>query len=212
MDLIYPLDILGTFAFAVFGANIAIRKKLDIFGVLTCGFLTAIGGGTIRSLLLAQTPFYFFNNVYILVILAGIAFAILSYGYFKKIRRLILLIDAIGLSTFALIGAAAAVNAGLGMFGIICLAILNAVGGGILRDAVIHELPSVFHEGLYATPAALLGLAYGIFDSLQHNNAFIVSMLLIIFSIRVAAIYWKANLFKPSDLPLAHPATDSSEA
>lgn len=207
--MIHFFDLIGTFAFAVFGANIAIGKRLDIFGVLVCAFLTAFGGGTIRSLLLAKTPFYFYNNIYILIVLLGILFSIITYRYFKKIKKVMLLIDSVGLATFALIGAAAAVAAGMGMFGIITLAILNAVGGGIIRDAITHELPSIFHEGLYATPAAILGLLYGLFPSMQHNASFIFFLLGSTFLIRVASIYWKANLFKPADLQIAQPVAES---
>ena len=203
--MIHLFDLLGTFAFAVFGANVAIRKKLDIFGVIVCGFLTAFGGGTIRSLLLAKTPFYFYNNVYIWIVLGGITFSILTYRYFKKIRRVMLLIDSVGLATFALIGAAAAAGASMGMFGIIALAVINAVGGGILRDSITHELPSIFHEGLYATPAALLGLAYALLPTFQHNASFIFIILGGTFLMRVASIYWHANLFKPSDLQIVQP-------
>jgi uncharacterized membrane protein YeiH len=191
---IYALDLLGTFAFAVFGANIAIRKKLDLFGVLTCAVLTALGGGTIRSLLLGEVPFYFINNTYIVVL-----FAIATYKFFEKIERVMLLVDAVGLSTFAFIGAAAAASAGFGTFAIALLAVINAVGGSIIRDAVIHELPSVFHEGLYATPALVLGLLYGIFSGLQQNMAFVLFLLGLSFAMRLASIYKEVRVWRPSD-------------
>jgi len=72
--LIYTLGLIGTFAFAVFGANMAISKKLDVFGVLVCAFITALGGGTLRAFFLSEVPFYFTNNIYILIIALGVSF------------------------------------------------------------------------------------------------------------------------------------------
>ena len=196
---IYTLGLIGTFAFAVFGANIAIRKKLDIFGVLVCAFITALGGGTLRSMLLGEAPFYFTNNTYILTVALGMVFAIFTYKYFQKIKKAILLIDAVGLSTFALVGAEAGARAGFGVFAITFLAIVTAVGGALIRDAVIHELPSILHEGLYATPAAFIGLMYGIFGSLQHNQVFVVSILVGGYLIRLTSIYWRTGMWRPSN-------------
>lgn len=203
---IYALGLIGTFAFAVFGANIAIRKKLDIFGVLVCAFLTALGGGTLRSLLLNQVPLYFTNNIFILTVFAGIAFSLITYRYFSKIERAMLVIDAVGLCTFALVGAASAAHAGYGVFATTFLAIITPVGGAIMRDAVIHELPTTLHEGLYATPAAFIGLMYGVFGSLQHNQTFVVAILIGGFLMRLTSIYWQTGMWRPSNSLAVEPS------
>lgn len=194
---IYLLDLIGTFAFAVFGAHVALKKKFDLFGILTCSFLTAVGGGTMRELLLGKTPFYFYDNTYILVILSGAAFTLFTYYFFEKIERFMLLIDAVGLSAFALIGARAAASAGLGLVAIILLAVVTAAGGGILRDISVRKVPVVFQKELYATPAALLGLLFGLFPAWRHSGWFMMAILLVAFSVRLASIFRGISLWRP---------------
>jgi len=93
----------------------------------------------------------------------------------------------------------------LGVFAITFLAIITAAGGSIIRDAIIHELPSILHEGLYATPAALIGLLYGIFGSLRHNEIFVVAILAGSYLLRLSSIYWRTGMWRPSDTPAIVP-------
>lgn len=102
---IYILDLLGTFTFAAYGAYIGQRKQFDIFGIFICAFLTATGGGTIRELILGNMLFYFSDYNYVYAIILGAVFSICVYNMFYKINRYMLVVDAIGLTTFALIGA-----------------------------------------------------------------------------------------------------------
>jgi len=160
---IYILDLIGTFAFAVYGAHVALERQFDIFGIFVSAFLTAFGGGTLRELILGNIPFYFYDNNYIFVCLAGYAFSIAVYKIFYKINKYMIVVDAVGLSTFALIGAQKAYEANLGAFAIIFLATITAVGGGLLRDISIREVPQILHREFYASPAIFLGVCFAIY-------------------------------------------------
>ena len=136
---IYVLDLIGTFAFAVYGSYFALKKDFDLFGIFLAAFLTAVGGGTIRELILGNIPFYFFDSNYIWVIAFGMLLTIGIFRKFHRVQKFFLVADAVGLATFAFIGASAAANANLGFFAVVFCATLTAVGGGVLRDLVLRE-------------------------------------------------------------------------
>lgn len=190
VDLLYICDLIGTFAFAVYGAYIGFRKEFDIFGVSVCAFLCALGGGTIREILLNNPPVYFHNYTYLYVVCFGIAFCTYTYKHFHRINRFMLILDAIGLATFAFIGATRGANAHIGPVGIIMFAPLTAVGGGILKDVVVHEIPSSFKGEIYATPTILLGIIYLIFQYDMRNPLYAFLLIVLTFSIRVFAIQY----------------------
>ena len=194
---IYVLDLLGTFAFSVYGAFLALKKKLDLFGIFVCAFLTALGGGTIREIILNNHPFYFFDYLYLVMIILGVAFSLFTFFIFHKINKYMLLLDAVGIVTFAFVGAQKAAEANLGGFAIVFLATVTAVGGGILRDIFINEVPQIFYKDLYATPAIILGFFYFLLLEYISNPFVAYSLLFITFLIRVYAIYYKINLWSP---------------
>lgn len=194
---IYILDLIGTFMFAFYGAYVGLRRKFDIFGIAVTAFLTAVGGGTIRELLLNQLPDYFSDWRYLIAIILGIIGAILLFPLFSKINKYALIVDAVGLVTFALIGATHALDAGLGAFGIIILATISAVGGGLLRDIAIAETPQIFFRDFYASPAILLGILFVACRNYLANPSVIYSILLTSFIVRLAALYFKIDLWGP---------------
>lgn len=194
---LYILDLIGTFAFAVYGAYAALKKKLDIFGIFIAAFLTAVGGGTIREFMLGNTPFYFFDNNYVFTILFGTFFAVILFKKFHFVDKYLLIIDAVGLATFAFIGAHKAYSSGLGTFAIIFFATITAVGGGVLRDIALKELPQIFYRDLYATPAAILGIVFSFFTELADKKYFIFGLIGICFLIRLVAILKNLHLWAP---------------
>lgn len=198
MNYIYPLDLLGTFAFAVFGSYIAQKKKLDIFGISACAILSALGGGTIRELILINVPFYFFDNNYFYAIFLGVAFSLVTFRYFHKINKFMLLIDAVGLSAFAFIGASRADENNLGAFGVITLATLTSVGGGLIRDISIREIPQIFYSDFYASPAIILGIIYIMFEKNMNDDLAILGLIFLVFLIRVFGIHFKIKLWVPN--------------
>lgn len=188
---VYMLDLLGTSVFAAYGAHIGLNQKLNVLGISVAAFLSAVGGGTVRCLLMHTVPFYFFDSHYIEAIALGIAFAFVTYRFFRYIHFPILLIDAIGLVTFAYIGAHIAESSHLGLFGIVFFAGLTATGGGILRDLLIGKVPEIFRESSYATPAILLGIAYRILLPYMTQTLAVYGLLLFFFLVRTIALKWK---------------------
>jgi len=158
--LLLALDLIGTFAFGLNGALTAVRlARLDIVGVITLGMITALGGGIIRDILLDDLPPATFQDWrYLAVAASG---ALIAFLFSQRLDRLawpIEVLDAVGLSVFAVTGATKALEFGLGPAQAVILGAITAVGGGTLRDALIREIPSVMRDGLYAIPA-LLGAA-----------------------------------------------------
>lgn len=191
------LDLIGTFAFASYGSYFAIKKNFDIFGIFVCAFLTAVGGGTIRELILNHVPFYFYDSRYIFTILAGVVFTILIFRYFNKINNFMLLLDAIGLVTFAFIGASKALTADLGLFGVLSFATVTAIGGGMMRDVVMREVPEIMHRNLYATIAIIFGFLFWLGRYFAGNFLFLNALLGICLILRLLVIIRKMDLWKP---------------
>src|SRR3954468_21169939 len=149
------LDLVGTFAFAVNGALTAVRAvHVDIVGVVTLGMITAVGGGIIRDILLgALPPATFVDWRYLAVAAAGGLIAFLFSRWLDRVTSPIDVLDAAGLSLFAVTGAAKALEFGVGPAQAIILGALTGVGGGTLRDVLIRRIPGVLSSGLYAVPA-----------------------------------------------------------
>ncbi|MBS3148688.1 TRIC cation channel family protein [Candidatus Woesearchaeota archaeon] len=197
LDVLYLLDIIGTFAFAAFGAHIALYRHFDVFGIFLCAFLTALGGGTLRELILGNIPFYFTNMSYLGAIIIGCAFSITIYHSFEMIKKYMLAIDAVGLATFALIGATKAAEAQLGFFAIIFLATSTAVGGGLIRDIVIREIPQICYKDFYASPAIFLGIVYSFLGEYAQMPFALWSLLIATFLLRMVAIRYDFKLWVP---------------
>ena len=150
------IDFLGTFAFAISGATAGVRKGLDLFGVLVLSFAAATAGGVARDTLLGVTPVALADWRYLAVsVLAGLV-AFYRYPMIERLRNPLQLSDAIGLGLFAVIGAGKALAHGLGPVGAVMLGVLTGIGGGIVRDVLVMQVPIVLQRELYAV-AALLG-------------------------------------------------------
>ena len=192
---LYFLDLLGTFSFSFFGAYVGLKNRLDLFGIFVCALLSGLGGGTIREIILNKTPVYFTDTSYLFCVAIGFCMAIFLYNNFSKIQKYYLVVDAIGLSTFAFIGAQQADIHNLGSIAIIFFATLNAVGGGILRDISIRKVPYIFSKDFYATPAIILGIIYSLLKVNMNNFIFAYSLLIFIFVLRLTAIRFNFKLW-----------------
>jgi uncharacterized membrane protein YeiH len=159
MTPIFVLDLIGTFAFAISGATLAVRKRLDLFGVLTLAFAAATAGGIARDVIIGAHPPVAFSDWRYLVtaLLAGIV-TFIGYETVDKLRHPVQLFDAVGLAVFAVTGTAKAIGYGIAPVGAILLGMLSGIGGGIARDVLVTEIPAVLRRELYAV-AALLGAA-----------------------------------------------------
>ncbi|MFM9876163.1 MAG: trimeric intracellular cation channel family protein [Nitrosarchaeum sp.] len=155
---IYILDLFGTMAFAVTGAFKAIEHKSDIVGILLLATITGVAGGTIRDIVMGKFPNSLSDPAYVVItIISGISIFFL-YSHLKKHWNLFLKFDAIGLGVFAIIGATFAYNlVGLNFLAIMLCGMLTAVGGGILRDVFVTQIPVVFVKEFYVS-ASFIGI------------------------------------------------------
>lgn len=153
--LLLALDLAGTFAFGLNGALTAVRAaRLDVVGVVSLGMITALGGGVIRDVLIGAVPPATFVDWRYFALAAG--GGLLAFAFSRLLDRLdtpITVLDAVGLSTFAVIGASKALNHGLGVGPALLLGVVTGVGGGTMRDTLILQIPSVLRSDLYAIPA-----------------------------------------------------------
>ncbi len=153
--LLLALDLTGTFAFGLNGALTAVRAaRLDIVGVVTLGLITAVGGGALRDVLIGDIPPATFRDWrYFTLAIGG---GLIAFALSKRLHRLetpIIVLDAVGLSVFAVIGARKALEFGLGIAPAILLGAVTGVGGGTIRDVMVGQIPTVLRSELYAIPA-----------------------------------------------------------
>ena len=193
--MVLALDVLGTFAFAVNGAFTASRKvRLDIVGILALGIITAVGGGMIRDVVIGDVPPAAFTQWYYLAVAAGgalVAFFISRPP--RLLYRSMLVLDAVGLSLFCVVGALKAVEFGLSPAPAIALGAVTAVGGGTVRDVLIGEIPSVLTSGLYAIPA-LLGASVAVATvGTGVGAAGAVAGAVLCFGIRMVGLRYRLN-------------------
>lgn len=155
------IELLGVGVFAISGALAAGRKSLDLLGVLVVAAVTAIGGGTVRDLLLGRRPFWLFDPIYLYVIILA-ALAILLYTRWRRPpERLLLLADALGLALFSISGARIAQQAHSPAIVVILMATLTGVAGGVIRDVLCAEIPLILRRGrIYATAAIAGAVLY----------------------------------------------------
>lgn len=161
ISFVYILEMLGTTAFAISGALAASRKNMDIFGFSVLALLPAVGGGTIRDVIIDRTPvFWIADNGYIIVaLLAAVLVFFTSYEPGSR-QRILVWMDAMGLALFAVIGTQIGLQHDTGPLVAIMLGVMTAVTGGMIRDIVCNEIPLILKRGIYATAAFVAGLVY----------------------------------------------------
>jgi len=202
--LLLVLDIVGIAVFAVSGALAAVDKKLDIFGVIFLAVATALGGGFMRDALLGATPAAALTDWRYLATpaLAGL---IVFYVHPSVARwsRLFLLVDAAGLGLFAVAGTRKAIDFGVGPLGSSAIGILTAIGGGIIRDILVREIPHVLHREIYATAALLATVVVVVGDRLELDDVLVAVVgICVAFGLRVVSRWknWAAPTAKAVDL------------
>ncbi|MBR5804176.1 MAG: trimeric intracellular cation channel family protein [Bacteroidaceae bacterium] len=158
------LDFIGTFAFAISGIRLASAKRFDLFGAYVVGVVTAIGGGTLRDLMLGVTPIWMTNPMYL--ICSGIAlFWVIIFG--KRLihqQNTFFIFDTIGLALFTVVGAEKALAMGFPLWVAVVMGTITGAAGGVFRDVFINEIPLIFRKEIYALACIIGGLCYGLFD------------------------------------------------
>jgi uncharacterized membrane protein YeiH len=198
------LDLIGTFAFALNGALTALRAtRLDIVGVVTLGMITALGGGTIRDVLLdSLPPATFLDWRYLVVAATGGAIAFFLGRHLDRLNGPINVLDAVGLALFAVTGAGKAVQLGFGPAQSVIVGAITAVGGGTIRDVLIGRVPSVLSSGLYAIPA-LMGATAAVVAGVFGADGLTVSVgaAVLCFVVRMAGVRYDLNAPFPPAAP-----------
>ncbi|WP_035336699.1 trimeric intracellular cation channel family protein [Dokdonia sp. PRO95] len=161
MEITTIIDILGTISFAISGALTAMRKKMDVFGILIIALVTSVGGGTLRDILIGKTPVsWMLNMTFVYVIFAATIVAIIFRSQLKYVRRSLFLFDTIGIALYTMAGVQIASAAGLHPVICVVLGTISACFGGVLRDILCNEIPVIFHKEIYATVCILGGSIY----------------------------------------------------
>lgn len=190
------IEILGTFSFAVSGATFAMEKRLDPFGVLIISFVTAIGGGTLRDVVIGNLPVGWLRDgtVTTLIFVAGISTMFFD-KYFKKLTTTLFLFDALGLGLFTIVGIEKAMQLNLSAGVCIALGTITASFGGVIRDVLLNHVPLVFRKEIYALASVAGGL---LFFGLKHTSipadVSTIICILFIFIIRLLAVRYHLSL------------------
>lgn len=193
---LHIIDILGTFSFAVSGAFFAMEKKLDPFGVLILSFVTAIGGGTLRDMMIGDLPVGWLRDGTATVVIFLGAIGSMFFGqWLKKINATLFLFDALGLGLFTIIGIEKGIELNLSMGVCVALGTITASFGGVIRDVLLNNVPLVFRKEIYALASIIGGLCYYMLyhSSLNDDAAKVICILLILF-IRLLAVKYKLSL------------------
>lgn len=208
-DLIYFIvEIIGTIAFATSGAMVAINKRVDIFGVLVLSSITALGGGAIRDILIGATPPRMFSDyryVMIAVVVSTIVF-IIAYIFRERYQQKAKVVDsvnnifdAVGLGLFTVTGVQVAIDSGFGLNSIlaVCLGVITGIGGGVLRDVMLREIPFVLKKRIYALASIAGGTVYyNLHLAEVSRTRSIVIAVAVTFVIRILATVFKLDLPK----------------
>ncbi len=196
MTFFDTLDILGTIAFVISGALSAMNRKLDLFGIFIIAFVTAIGGGTVRDILVGNTPVSWMQNTTSLYLIGGVTtLSIILRNKLNYLKKSLFLFDTIGLGIFTIIGVETGIQAGLEP--IICVALGTITGcfGGVIRDTLCNEIPVIFRKEIYATASIAGGVCFMILHSFNvHQNIIYISTTLFIIIIRLLVVRYRISL------------------
>ena len=196
MEVLQVLDMLGTTSFAISGALVAMNKRFDPFGVFIIAFVTAVGGGTLRDVLIGRQPvIWMTNHTYIYAIFIAVIIAVAFRKNLKILSKSLFLFDTIGLGIFTIIGTEIGVNANFHPVISIALGTISASFGGVIRDILCNEIPIIFRKEIYATACILGAITFIILDKLNLDATIIyTSTTLIVIFIRLIAVKFQLAL------------------
>lgn len=206
LNIIFPIEIIGTVAFASSGAMVAVRKKLDLFGIIVLGVITAVGGGMLRDLMIGSIPpGMFLNPIYVFTaflttLILFLLFRrwpfLLGSRYIESYEKIMNILDAIGLGAFTVTGVNTGVKAGYDEyhFLIIFLGVITGIGGGILRDIMAGETPYVLKKHVYACASISGACLYVLLLQFTHSDYAMLFSALLVILIRILASHYRWNL------------------
>jgi len=194
-EMLYILDLIGTLVFAISGSMAASSKKLDLFGAAFIAFVTAVGGGTVRDLLLGTTPVgWMQDTMYIYVILSGVGIMFLFKEWVRKLRKTLFLFDTIGIGVFTILGLSKALMLEVPAPIAVMMGMFSAVLGGVIRDMLINEIPLIFRKEIYAMACVAGGTAFVFLQDVLSFEWNVVATISLIIAIRIVVIKFKLGL------------------
>ncbi|MBF0596811.1 trimeric intracellular cation channel family protein [Faecalibacter rhinopitheci] len=197
MEIQYYFEIFGVIFYGISGALAADEKSgKDWFGVTFTAFITSLGGGTIRDVLLGAYPIMWIKDVNLLyAVLAGIILAAIFYGFFLKLRKTFMLFDTLGIALFTIVGVEKALGLGVSPVVAIIMGMFTAIMGGVIRDMMINELPIVFRKEIYATACLAGAVLYVVLEQLGISRTpnFFISGTMIV-TIRLLALRFNLSI------------------
>ncbi|MBF1289498.1 MAG: trimeric intracellular cation channel family protein [Porphyromonas sp.] len=200
-DFVNWCDYLGTLAFAVSGIRLAAGKGLDWFGAYVVGFVTAVGGGTIRDILLDIKPFWLVQPSYLIITALGLIFTIIFRRQVVRLNHSLFVFDAIGLGLFVVVGVAKSYAAGFPWWVAVIMGTVTGSFGGLLRDVLINETPLIFRTDFYASACVLGSIIYvlmGRYSSLPIEWVqFISAISVFVFRVLAVVLHIQLPTFNP---------------
>ncbi len=203
--MFHLLDILGTMAFALSGALTAMNKKMDPFGVFIIAFVTAVGGGTVRDVLIGRTPVGWMQNLdYVYMITIGYFLALVFRKSLDKLRTSLFLFDTVGLGVFTLIGLEKGIA--IQLHPIICIALgtMTACFGGVIRDILCNDIPVIFRKEIYATICIIGGVVFFLLRkwNVQEDVLYLTtSVVIIVIRLMAVKFEWSLPTLEHRDTP-----------
>ncbi|WP_235298513.1 trimeric intracellular cation channel family protein [Portibacter marinus] len=202
MSIIYAIDLIGTLVFAISGVLTGISKRFDIFGASVLGFVTSVGGGTLRDMLTGSLPVSWIQDInYVLIIFLAVPLVYFFRKTILKLRKTMFLFDSIGIGLFTVLGVQKCLDLGLSPVICVLMGAISAVFGGVLRDTLSNEVPLIFRKEIYATACLLGGMVYLFMSSLSIPLYIAqAGSVLIIIVIRVLAVknHWSLHIHRES--------------
>lgn len=195
MDFITIIDYLGTFAFAISGIRLAAAKNFDWFGAYVVGFVTAVGGGTLRDVMLDVTPFWMEQPSYVIITALALVFVVIFRKQVVRLDNTFFIFDAIGIGLFTVVGVEKSIAAGYPVWVNIIMGAITGAAGGMFRDIFINEVPLIFRKDIYALACVGGGVAYYIctWIGCSHIVTQIITAVTVIL-IRILSVKFRISL------------------
>lgn len=197
------IEFVGTMAFAISGIRMASSKRFDWFGALIVGMSTAIGGGTIRDLMLGVSPFWLTNGIYVICCLIALLWVIVFGKYLISQKNTWFIFDTIGLALFNVIGIEKTPQMGFPLWTAVTMGCITGAAGGVIRDILINEVPLIFHKEIYAMACIAGGIVYigcySLFGLSAELNALFSSIVVIVVRLLAVKYQWHLPVLKGED-------------
>lgn len=195
MSVYFILEMLGTLAFAISGIRLASAKRFDWFGAYVVGFTTAIGGGTLRDVMLSMTPFWMLDSVYLVVTAVALGIVIVLGRYLIRLNNTFFIFDAIGLGLFTVVGIEKTLAAGFPLWVAVIMGTLTGAAGGVLRDILINEEPLIFRKEIYALACVFGGVVFWACEQVGISGAVLqITTAAAVIALRIVAVRYGLKL------------------